>query len=82
MDPKLTIALNDFNAFLELMGKQDKSEAYQLLRQINLSLVERYYQDNPPPDRTPKLFDTIARLRESLKTEDEYRKLLNECKVC
>jgi hypothetical protein len=48
MDPKLTKTLNDFNAFLELIGKEDKSEAYQLLMQINLSIVKRYYQDNPP----------------------------------
>lgn len=82
MDPKLTKALNDFNAFLELMGKKDKSEAYQLLRQTNLSLVKRYYKDNPPLNRTPKLFDIIARLRESFKTEDEYREQLRECKVC
>ena len=82
MDPKLTKALNDFNAFLELMGKKDKSEAYQLLRQINLSLVKRYYKDNPPPNRPPELFDTIAKLLDSFETEDEYREQLIECKVC
>ena len=80
MDPKLTKALNDFNAFLELIGKKDKSEAYQLLRQINLPLVKRYYKDNPPPNRPPELFDMIAMLQESFKIEDKYREQLKSIK--
>jgi len=80
MDPELTKALNDFNAFLELVGKKDKPEAYQLLRQINLSLVKRYYKDNPPPNRPPELFDMIAMLQENLKMEDKYREQLNSKK--
>ena len=80
MDPNLAKALNDFNAFLELIGKKDKSEAYQLLRQINLSLVKRYYRDNPPPNRPPELFDTIAMLQESFKKEDNDREQLKSLK--
>ena len=80
MDPKLTKALNDFNAFLELLGKKDKSEAYQLLRQINLPLVKRYYKDNPPPNRPPELFDMIEMLQESFKIEDKYREQLKSIK--
>jgi hypothetical protein len=76
MDPKLTKALNDFNMFLELIDKKDKSEAYQLLKQINLPLVKRYYQDNPPSNRPPELFNIIAMLQESLKIENEYREQL------
>jgi hypothetical protein len=81
MDPELTKALNDFNVLLELLiGKKDKSEAYQLLRQINLPLVKRYYKDNPPPNRPPELFDLIEMLQESVKREDKYREQLKSIK--
>jgi hypothetical protein len=80
MDPELTKALNDFNAFLELIGEKDKSEAYQLLIQINLPLVKRYYEDNPLPNRPPELFEMIAMLQESFKREDKYREKLKSIK--
>jgi hypothetical protein len=80
MDPDLIKALNDFKAFLELIDKKDKSEAYQLLRHINLPLVKRYYKENPPPNRLPDLFDTIAMLQESFKLEDKYREQLKSLK--
>jgi hypothetical protein len=81
MDPELTKALNDFNVLLELLiGQKDKSEAYQLLRQINLPLVKRYYKDNPPPNRPPELFEMIEMLQESVKREDKYREQLKSIK--
>jgi len=80
MDPELIKALNDFKAFFELIDKKNKSEAYQLLSQINLPLVKRYYKDNPLPNRPPELFDTIAMLQESFKLEDKYREQLNSLK--
>src|SRR5271157_5366100 len=81
MDPELTKALNDFNVLLEfLIGKKDDSEAYQLLREINLPLVKRYYKDNPPPNRPPELFDLIEMLQESVKSEDKYREQLKSIK--
>jgi hypothetical protein len=80
MDPELIKALNDFKAFLGLIDKEDKSEAYQLLKQLNLPLVKRYYKDNPPPNRPPELFDTIAMLQESFKMEDNYQDQLKSLK--
>jgi hypothetical protein len=81
MDPELTKALNDFNVLLELLiGKKDKSEAYQLLRQVNLPLVKRYYKDNPPPNRPPELFELIEMLQECVKREDKYREQLKSIK--
>jgi hypothetical protein len=81
MDPELTKALNDFNVLLELLiGQKDKSEAYQLLRQVNLPLVKRYFKDNPPPNRPPELFEMIEMLQESVKREDKYREQLKSIK--
>jgi hypothetical protein len=76
MDPELTKALKDFNAFLELINKEDKSEAYQILSQINLPIVKRYYNDNPALNRPPELFDLITMLQESFEIEDKYREQL------
>ncbi len=75
-DKDTTKALEDFEAFSKLISKKDKSEAYQLLRQINLSIVKKYYKDNPAPNRPPELFDAIATLQESFEKEDQYREQL------
>jgi hypothetical protein len=75
-DKDTTKALEDFDTFSKLINKEDKSEAFQLLKQIKLSLVKEYYKENLPSEsKEMAIFNCASALRESLKIEDEYKKL-------
>jgi hypothetical protein len=75
-DQETTKALEDFETFSKLISKEDKSKAFQLLKQIKLPLVKKYYIENFPADsKEMVLFNCASVIRESLKIEDEYKKL-------
>ena len=70
-----TKALKDFETLLELICKKDYPEAHQLLKQIKLSLVKKYYNENFSADSNEmETFNSVSNLREFLKKEDENKK--------
>jgi hypothetical protein len=69
-------ALEDFDNFIRVLNEGDKAEAYDLLKNINLRLVKKYYKENFSADsKEMAILNAASVIRESLEIETEYKKM-------
>lgn len=75
IDEKTAKAVEDYNNFLTLNAKGDKSAANNLLKQINLRLVKKHYKDEfKVKPKQEALFNLVSVWAEFLELKDEYKK--------